>query len=397
MISTRHIVCGLLLLCNANLLRAAKNPTRTSLYGLGNILKKNEKKPLTIVKAVYGTGADKQSVDVTALLARKAVQGVLYIPQNMKTAFKVDPAPEKAKNLDIIFATADQKTYAITVDEAWQVPAWYNFAHDETAQVMVVRDPYLQAKKCSLDDLMVILEANNKKPFKVINGQYGKLNTQKTVDITRNLDLYARTGIFMLPENGVDFCQKDPAPEADKKIQIIFEITDQWYQVQVSDQWTVPNTRALEERVMTDDNIKARRNLLVTRAVTHNITFLKAFQPGHMNRLKNILQNNNNVPFVIVNAFVTQPYFETMIQYDITAALQVQADAGLLCLPQNLRSFIGDQGTLPYMYVAKILFIMNGTTYNLCYRNAFLSVPTEQHQTQFNNMMTDIAPYIHLP
>ncbi len=392
MISTRKILGGLLLLCNLHLLEAAKSITKTNLYSLGTILKKNEKKPFTIVQALYGTGVNEKSVDVTTLLAKKAAKGVFYIPQNMKSVF-VDPAPGQSKTLNVTFATADEKTYDVTIDEAWQVPAWYNFVQDEKTQVMVVSDPYVQAKKCSLEDLMPLLEANNKKPFKVINGQYGKLNTQKIVDITRNLDVYARAGTFMLPESGIDFCKKDPAPDADKKIQIIFEIADQWYQVQVSDQWTMPATRALDD-VVADE--VTTRELLVTRAITHNITFLKPFQLNHINCLKNTLIANNNAPFTIVNAFITQPYFVN-VEYDMTAAIQAHASTGLLCLPQDLRTFIGDQGTLPYMYVAKILFIMNGITYNLCYRNAFFSVPVPDYQAEFDAMITAITPYIHLP
>jgi hypothetical protein len=391
----RHILCGLLFFGTIHVLEAAKNVTKTNLYSLGSILKKNEKKPFIILKAMYGVSAKEKSVDVTSFLSKKAAKGVLYIPQDMESTFKVDPAPGQDKALHLIFATGDEKTYEMTIDDEWQIPAWYNFMQDEKNQVMVIRDPYLQAKKCSLDDLMVLLKVNNKKPFKIINGQYGKLNTQKIVDITRNLDLYARTGTFMLPESGLDFCQKDPAPDADKKIQVVFEIADQWYQVQVSDQWTMPGVRAVNDIVI-DDTIEAARNLLVTRAVTHNITFLKPFQLNHINCLKNILIANNNAPFIIVNAFITQPYFVN-IEYDMTAAIQAHADMGILCLPQDLRTYIGNQGTLPYMYVAKILFLMNGITYNLCYRNAFFSVPVPDYQVEFDAMIEAINPYIHLP
>jgi hypothetical protein len=132
-------------------------------------------------------------------------------------------------------------------------------------------------------------------------------------------------------------------------------------------------------------------------AESKNITFLKSFQLSHINALKDALIANNNAPFTILNAFIVQPFFVD-VQYDITAQMQTYADAGLLGLPQDLRAFIGNQGTEPYMYVAKIVFSMGGQTYNLCYRNAFFSVPPlSGHQTDFDDMISAIAPYIVLP
>ena len=365
----RNVLYILMLACSAQAL-LAKEATKISLYALGSILKKNNRKAFSVTKALYGRISSGKFSNVTKQINEHAGKGVLYVPSDMHSEFSYDPAPGEVKSLDVTFEIGD-KSYNICIDESWAIPAWYNFMLSEKDQAMITRTPYIKAEKCSVEELLLLLEMNNKKPFKIISGQYGKLSTQKVVDITRNLNDYTRSGLFMLPENGHDFCKEDPAPQVEKKIKIVFEMGNRWYQVQVVDKWKMSITR--------DMKIDETRDFLLTRAVYEDLIFLMVpYQQKYIDRLEEVLLANSNSPFAVQNSFAIQPWFrgkEEEMFYDITAAIQLAADSGLLCLPQDMRTFIGGMGTLPYKYIMKTVFLMEGVTFRMTFRDEFFSVP----------------------
>ncbi|MBL4588248.1 hypothetical protein JKY79_02805, partial [Candidatus Babeliales bacterium] len=64
MMKRRNILYILMLACSAQVL-LAKEVTKTSLYALGSILKKNNKKAFSVTKALYGSISSGKVSNVT--------------------------------------------------------------------------------------------------------------------------------------------------------------------------------------------------------------------------------------------------------------------------------------------------------------------------------------------
>jgi hypothetical protein len=201
---------------------------------LRTILEMNNNKSFKINRAAY------HSKNVTEKFQTSADLGILYMPQNLNAAFG-DPAPGNPKLLAISF-TMNQQEYTLALNENWftssSTPEWLKtpnqyITFEQTIQQQEPKpDPGLiSIETLTAESFKQVIIDNSCQSFIINKAWYG--TSSRNIDITEQMQTYAKKGMFLLPKNMNTYFQKDPAPGISKILFVDFTMKEKQYMISI--------------------------------------------------------------------------------------------------------------------------------------------------------------------
>ncbi len=259
--------------------------TSLKLKKFKDLIRDNDQQPFLINNAWYGISDRNNNLDVTTQMQKYANNGLFAVPDNMNKFFGKDPFKAIEKSLFVDF-TMQNKRYTISIPEHEKnrkdlaIPTkakgrtWIATKKDDAIEktdgkpltisiikqiieatasqdispipepdgsiaigTVVEKSTFPQNGTITLQDLNLILPANDQKAFKIVDAWYGvKDNVANiTTDVITKLQTYADKGLFVIPENMNNFFGKDPVPNAKKTLYIKFNMQEHIYDIMIQE------------------------------------------------------------------------------------------------------------------------------------------------------------------